>query len=135
MEQKRPGVGLGVIIKRGGKVLLGKRKGSHGAGTWSFPGGHLEFGETFETCAQREVREEVGITIQNIKLATVTNDIFEEDQRHFVTIFVTADYSSGDVKVMEQEKCEGWEWFNWDTLPKPLFIPVRNLLNQGYSPY
>ncbi len=46
MENKRPKVGLGVLIFKDGKVLLGKRKGAHGEGTWCPPGGHLEFGET-----------------------------------------------------------------------------------------
>jgi 8-oxo-dGTP diphosphatase len=44
-EIKRPKVGVGVIIKKDGKVLMGKRKNAHGDGTWSFTGGHLEFGE------------------------------------------------------------------------------------------
>ena len=60
-----PQVGVGVLILRDGKVLLGRRKGSHGAGCWSAPGGHLEFGETLEDCAAREVLEETGLKIRN----------------------------------------------------------------------
>ncbi len=52
-----PQVGVGVLILRDGKVLLGRRKGSHGAGCWSAPGGHLEFGEAVEDCALREALE------------------------------------------------------------------------------
>ena len=55
MEAKRPKVGLAVIVYKDGKILMGKRIGSHGVNTWSFPGGHLEFLETFEECAKREV--------------------------------------------------------------------------------
>ncbi len=62
----KPKVGIGVMILKDGKVLLGKRKGSHGAGQYAFPGGHLEYMESFEDCARRETREECGIEIQNI---------------------------------------------------------------------
>ena len=41
-----PRVGIAAIVKKDNKVLLGKRKGSHGSGAWNFPGGHLEFFET-----------------------------------------------------------------------------------------
>lgn len=135
MEQQRPRIGVGVIIKKDGKVLLGKRKGSHGEGSWAFPGGHLEFGETLEICAKRETSEEVGIEIENIRPATFTNDIFQKEHKHYITTFVTADHSSGEVRIMEPDKCEEWKWFDWNELPKPLFIPVGNLLKQGYSPF
>jgi 8-oxo-dGTP diphosphatase len=57
MEENRPKVGIGVFIFKDGKFLMGCRKGTHGAGTWSVPGGHLEFGESFEECAEREALE------------------------------------------------------------------------------
>jgi 8-oxo-dGTP diphosphatase len=43
LEEKRPKVGVGIIVLQEGKVLLGKRKNSHGEGTWAFGGGHLEW--------------------------------------------------------------------------------------------
>jgi len=135
MEQQRPKVGVGVIIKKEGKVLLGKRKGAHGEGSWSCPGGHLEFGETLETCAEREVSEEVGIEITNITPVAFTNDIFEKEQKHYITIYVTAEYASGEVKLMEPDKCDEWRWVEWSALPTPLFLPIQNLLKQGYSPF
>jgi 8-oxo-dGTP diphosphatase len=135
MENQRPKVGVGVIIKKDGKVLFGKRKGSHGEGTWSLPGGHLEFRETLEECAKREVLEETGLEIVNIKQETFTNDIFPEEQKHYITAYMTADYSLGEVKIMEPDKCTEWRWVAWDALPEPLFIPISNLLKQGYSPF
>ena len=51
---KRPLIGLGVIIVNpADKILLGLRKGSHGAGEWSLPGGHLEWNESFEECSRK----------------------------------------------------------------------------------
>jgi len=127
----RPAVGVAVIVVKDGRVLLGKRKNAHGAGTWALPGGHLEFNEAIEACARREVLEETGLHIQNIRNAAFTNDVFIEEQKHYVTLFVTAEYHHGDLDLREPQKCERWEWFRWDELPKPRFLPLENLLHQG----
>jgi 8-oxo-dGTP diphosphatase len=128
-------VGFGVYVLKNGKVLLGKRIGDHGKGYWSAPGGHLEYGESWEEGARRETFEEAGIKIKNIRLAGLTSDIHEDEKKHYVTIALAADYNSGDVKIMEPEKLERWEWFEWDKLPEPLFIPMQNILNQGFNPF
>ncbi|MDP2767756.1 MAG: NUDIX hydrolase, partial [Candidatus Methanoperedens sp.] len=134
MEQKKKvGVGVGVIIVKDGKILLGKRKSMFGEGAWSFPGGHLEYNESWEDCAARETMEETGIEIKNIRFSAVTSDIFQSEGKHYITIFMLSDYDSGDVKVMESEKCERWDWFERGQLPKPLFLPIQNLLKQNLS--
>ncbi len=132
---KRPQIGVGVIVIKDEKVLLGKRRNSHGEGTWSFPGGHLELNEDIDTCASREVQEEAGIRIKNIRHRTFTNDIFEREAKHYVTLFVTAEYASGEVRVTEPDKCERWEWFAWNDLPNPLFLPIKNILKQKFNPF
>lgn len=131
---ERPKVGVGVIIVKNGKVLLGKRKSALGQGDWCFPGGHLEFNESWEECASRETAEETGIAIKNIRFYTATNDIFLKEKKHYITIFMLSDYDSGDVKIMEPEKCEKWEWFEWKRLPAPLFLPIQNLLKKDLTP-
>ena len=88
-----PRVGVGVFIfdrTRGARFLIGKRKGSHGAGTWALPGGHLEHGESFEQCAMREVEEETGIRLEQPRFLTATNTVFAESGKHYVTIFMIA---------------------------------------------
>ncbi len=54
------------------------------------PGGHLEFGESFEHCAIREVLEETGLSInpESVQFLTATNDIMASERKHYVTIFV-----------------------------------------------
>lgn len=126
-------VGVGVIIQRNQKILLGKRLNAHGEGTWSFPGGHLEMNETPEQCAIREVTEETGLTIDNIKRGPWTNDIFTDDNRHYITVFITADHISGEAQVLEPNKCVEWHWFSPHELPTPLFLPIQHLLEQNYS--
>jgi 8-oxo-dGTP diphosphatase len=133
-RQQRPGVGVSVIIRNGDRVLLGLRTAGHGAGTWQFPGGHLEFGESIEGCARREAREETGLELTNLCLGPYTNDIFATEGKHYVTLFVLADYARGAPEVREPDKCAGWEWFAWDALPEPLFLPVANLCQMGYGP-
>ena len=133
---ERPKVGVGVIILRGNKVLMHKRKGAHGIGTWGFPGRHLEFLETPEDCAVRETLEDCGLNVKNPRRAPIfTNDVHDKEGKHYITLYVIAEYDSGEAKIMESEKCERWDWFSWEELPQPLFIPIVNLLKQGYNPF
>jgi 8-oxo-dGTP diphosphatase len=134
MEQ-RPRVGVGVLLRRDGKILLGKRRGSHGEGAWAAPGGHLEFGEEIDTCVRREILEETGLTVKNIHFGTITNDIFTDESRHSITIFMVCDYAAGDLKNLEPHKCDEWRWFGWDELPSPVFLPLENLLKQEFTPF
>ncbi|TSC78350.1 MAG: NUDIX hydrolase [Parcubacteria group bacterium Gr01-1014_33] len=133
-ENKYPKVGVGVIVAKDGKILIGKRKNAHGEGSWAFPGGHLKFGETWEECARREVMEETGIRIKNVSFARATNDFFPKEAKHYITIYMYSEYASGKVILCEPEKCEEWIWTPWDNLPKPHFIPLQNLLKTGYDP-
>ena len=135
MLEKRPFVGVGVIVKKKGTILLGKRKNSHGAGGWQFPGGHLEYSESILDCARREVAEETGLQIANLATGPYTNDFFVKEKKHYITLYVTADWISGKPQVMEPDKCEQWGWFKWSELPKPLFLPVVHLLEQNYAPF
>ena len=129
-------IGIGVILIKEDKVLVGKRKGSHGAETISFPGGHLEFGETPEETAAREVMEETGLSINNLRRGPYTNDIFEEEKKHYVTLFILADHAIGEPRILEPEKCYGWEWVSWESLKeKEVFLPIKNLLKQNYTPF
>ena len=85
-----PKVGIGVFIVKDDKLLLHKRKGSHGPGLWSGPGGHLEMGESFAECARRETMEEAGIEIDNIRVLCVSNLLFPTG-KHYVDLGIIAD--------------------------------------------
>ena len=131
-----PKVGVAVIvINKENKILFHKRKNAHGDGTWSLPGGHLEFNEELEECAKRETFEESGISIKNVRFSAITNDIMASENKHYITIFMIAEHESGHPIIKEPEKCDGWVWLSWDNLPKPLFLPIENLLKQGYNPF
>ena len=129
-----PRVGVGVLVVRDRLLLLGKRISSHGADTWAAPGGSLEFGETLEDCARRELLEETGLTASSIELGPYSNDVFSEANRHFLTVFVIARGILGSPQNLEPHRCQGWAWFQWDALPTPLFKPVQTLLSIGWRP-
>ena len=131
---EHPGVGIGVYVRKDGKVLLGKRKG-FGEGTWCSPGGKLEMNESPEECARRETREETGIEIENLRFIAVTNDVYREVGSHFVTISYVADWKVGEVELTEPDKFEKWDWFAWEELPEPLFFATRNFVDTGYNPF
>jgi len=131
----RPIIGVAGIVVKESKVLLGKRKSELGKGSWGFPGGKLEFNETLNGCLERELLEEAGIRAKNFSLAAFTNDIFEKEKAHYVTLYILADYVSGEPKIMEPDKCEKWEWRYWSSLPQPLFLPIQTLIKQGYCPF
>ena len=129
-----PQVGVGVIIVRDRKVLLGLRRGAHGAGDWALPGGHLEWGESIENCARREVKEETGLELGVVGQAPYTNDVMAADGKHYVTCFVEAVALAGEAQVMEPTKCERWAWFAWLEMPEKLFQPLKTLVESGFIP-
>lgn len=125
-------VGVGVFVFKNGKFLMGQRRNAHGDGSWSIPGGHLEFGETFEDTARREVLEETGLRITNIRFGAVTNDLFTDEGKHYVTIWMLSDWESGAEHITEPDKFIDMRWYDFDTLPQPLFLPWRQLLGSPF---
>lgn len=125
----RPKVGVGVAVFQGDKILLGKRKGAHGGGEWAFPGGHLEFGESVEECAMRELAEETGLKALAVQTNGWSSDVFDGD-KHYITLFATVSRFEGEIQLLEPHKCEEWQWFSKDALPSPLFAPVCSYFKQ-----
>jgi 8-oxo-dGTP diphosphatase len=143
--KQRPKIGLTTIVIKNGLILIGKRKNSHGEGTWNFPGGHLEYLESFIDCAKRELYEETGlIADEDVKYISnqpvaITNDFFKEENKHYITLHLQAkQISKKFAKIIEPDKCECWEYTHWNNLIKgkdKLFLPLQNLIKQNYNPY
>lgn len=122
METPRPFVGVGAMIFKDGKVLVGKRMNSgHANDEYCFPGGHLEYMESLEDCAKRETLEEAGIKIKNLRFNFVANQL-QYLPKHFVNISFIADWESGEAKVMEPDKFESWDWYDIESIPEPLYV-------------
>ena len=138
MDEKFPKVGVGVMIFKDNKVLLGHRHSDprkadselQGEGTWTMPGGKLDFKEDLKDCAQREVFEETGIKInkEQIKIISVTNDTAAD--AHFITIGFLCEDFEGDAKIMEPDEITEWKWFDLNNLPSPIFFPSEKILKK-----
>jgi 8-oxo-dGTP diphosphatase len=134
LNNKKIGVGFGVMLFRDGKILLGQRHVDpqkadsklRGEGTWTMPGGKLEYGESFEDGARREVLEETGVSLNGVKVICVNND--KNEYAHFVTIGLFSDSFSGEAKVMEPDEIVRWDWFSLDNLPSPLYFPSAKII-------
>jgi len=122
-------VGVGVLIVKNYKVLLGLRRNSHSENTWAPPGGHVEWFETPTQCAKRETFEETGLQLTNIQRGPWCNTIFNTENKHYLSIFMLGT-AQGEPILKEPNKCFGWQWFPIDTLPAPLFMPVTNTLKE-----
>jgi len=138
-EKKKVGIGFGVMLIKEGKILLGQRHVDpnkadselHGEGTWTMPGGKLEYGESFEDGAKREVLEETGMRLRDAKVIGVNND--KNEHAHFVTIALLSDQFNGEPKVMEPDEIVEWQWFSLDHLPTPLFFPSAKILENYHK--
>jgi 8-oxo-dGTP diphosphatase len=123
MSQKPVQVGVACIVWKDGKFLMGQRIGSHAANTWSIPGGHLEYGETIEACAAREVLEETSLKVKNIRFLALTNDFMPDENKHYITIWMEADWCSGKPTIVEPDKWINQQWRTFLDMPEPLFEP------------
>lgn len=96
-------------------------------------------GESFEECAVRELKEETGLDIEKIEFLTVTNSVFLENPRpsHYVVIFLRAALADPlqEPQNLEPDKCHGWDWYDWNNLPQPLFWPLEKMVQSGFNPF
>lgn len=122
------GVGVAAFVFYNGKALFQQRKGAHGANTWAPPGGKLDYGETPEQGVTREVFEETGLKIHSLRFIGFTNDIFESDGLHYITLWYVAQVSSDNARITEPHKCIDQKWLTLSEAPSNLFIPTMNIL-------
>lgn len=130
----RPTIGVGVLVWSEKQLLLGKRPADRPAENqgicWQFPGGHLENNESVIDCAVREVREETSLKVKSLRHLGFTNNTFVMGKRQYITLLVSCDYRSGVAQRMEPDKCEQWQWFDYQKLPTPLFKPITLFMSQ-----
>ncbi len=129
-HERRVGAGVALlIVNESGQILIKKRRGSHGDGTWGLVGGWMEHGETFFDAAKREASEEADLAVAGYVMPQVINSYFPNEDVHSVTVMLLLypHHWSGTPKSMEPDKMYGdWMWADPSNLPEPLFQPLKD---------
>lgn len=144
-EILRARVGVGILILNSeGQVLLGRRVADEsksdlkGAGTWTLPGGKVEFGDSLWKTVEKEVAEETGLAVLDMDVVSVSDDLVPG--KHYVTIGFAARVADGVPSVDNDPDAdiEEWKWFSLDALPTPMFFPssrlIKNYLDKKIYP-
>lgn len=128
--EPRVASGVGAITIVDDRILLVKRFGKHGSGTYSVPGGWQEVDEHPYQTAERETLEETGITV---KAASSwgpgwTSGLFLENGTYGMTLWVACEYISGEPTITEPDKCTEVAWVPLSALASmPLFAPLAEV--------
>jgi 8-oxo-dGTP diphosphatase len=128
-----PFLGVSAIVTRDGAVLMGRRRGAHGAGTYAFPGGKPDPGEDPGETVRRELLEETGLTARSVDPVAWSSDVIADSAQHYITLHHLVN-AEGEPEVREPDKVEDWRWYPWDALPEPLFAPAASLRASGWRP-
>ena len=128
-----------VVRRRAGDdsiLLMVQRTGTasyaDGRGTWSVPGGWVDFGESPSQTARREVHEETGVEVAyEVEPLGFVSNLSDDRQRHVVTLFMGCRYLRGEARVTEPDKCGAVEWVEHVLDGRPLFLPLRLWIEQG----
>lgn len=124
-----PRVGCGAaIIGRDGRILLLRRLRAPEAGCWGLPGGKVEAYETTAHATEREIHEELGITIQARDLLCLVEQMDAVEGHHWIAPVYLVTAWQGEPALMEPEKHEGPRWYALDDLPDALTVPTRQAI-------
>ena len=122
---QQPRLGCGAAIVRDGQLLLVKRLRAPEAAHWGLPGGKVDWLEPVEQAMRREILEELGLTLQEVSLLCVVDQIDPQCQEHWVApVYLTSAPEMAPCN-LEPEKHSQIAWFELDRLPQPLTQATR----------
>lgn len=126
---------VAVVVTHARKVLFGRRSTGGGDFEWQLPGGWIEAGESPRQAARREVFEETGLELREPRFIGITNNVFSADS-HSISLYYEAECENQDSLIAPRsEKCQDWEWRQWNALSGELFLPLCLLRQTGYQPF
>jgi len=86
----------------------------------------MDFGETFEETARREVKEETDIDLKKLEVICINNERIKGV--HFVTVGMYSENFDGEAQIIEPDEIVEWQWFLLDKLPSPLYFPSKKII-------
>ncbi|MDB5037393.1 MAG: nudix hydrolase 1-like [Bacteriovoracaceae bacterium] len=127
---------MATVVVAEDKVLMVKRI----SGEWGFVGGNYEpLDQSILGCAERETGEEIRAKLKNFEFKIFQKIYIKERDKTYVTAILTANPVAErieDVQItLNPREAGSWGWFSWDKLPKPLFPPNQQLIEQGFNPF
>ncbi|MGH2584693.1 MAG: NUDIX domain-containing protein [Dehalococcoidia bacterium] len=121
---RNPAVGVAVVIRRGGEVLLGLRRGSYG-GMWCIPCGYVEWDEDLREAATREFEEETGLRVR-LGEAVAVHSNFHNPAQHTVGVWFSGEVIAGEP--VASDDLADVRFFSLDALPENLAFPTDRLV-------
>lgn len=118
-----------VLVNRGNEVLLAKSLG-RAHSFYACIAGFVEIGETIETTVKREILEETGITVKNVRYVGSQSWPYPDQ----LMLAFRAEYESGEIKIQETEISDA-KWFDWNNLPEvpPPGSVAHNLISGQFE--
>ncbi len=125
---------VAVVVTHARQVLFGRRSTRDGDFEWQLPGGWIEAGESPQQAACREVFEETGLELREPRFIGITSNVFSPNS-HSISLYYEAEcIDQNSLIVARAEKCQDWEWRQWNALSGELFLPLCLLRQTGYQP-
>lgn len=134
VKSKNEHIGVCVIVLDENKksFLLGKRKNSIYSGKLGLPGGKLQLKEPLEVCSKRELLEETSLKSKRMIYVGVVREL-QKNYNFIHFVYYCSEYNGSPANT-EPEKCEGWNWYPLNKLPKNILPGHKAALELFLSP-
>jgi 8-oxo-dGTP diphosphatase len=128
-DEKRIAVTVDGVLIDGERILLIKRGNDPFKGFWALPGGFVEYGETTEHAAVREVKEETGLCCEINRLVGVYSAPDRDPRGHTVSIVYVMSVREGEMKAGDD--AAGAEWHSLAELPERIAFDNSNIIRDA----
>lgn len=130
---KQPRIRVATIVPKDDSLLLVRhRKGDKRY--WMLPGGGLDYGETFEACAIREIKEETGLDISIERMLYLSEAICPRGTRHVVNVYLLGKLEGGTLAVPTEDVIDAVQFVPFADLDRiTLYPPIAEQLQASHA--